>query len=158
MTEWIIRFIKNRDLILKRIISIDEKKEEDIIIANLEDNKKHIYLIVPFLDESDIKETLKKLKGYDFATLVVYNTKENKEFLINNWDKLAKFNKGFSIHFVNPFSKTNKRWSIYPATHEFIAGKKNLKKGISSISSNVEEIAKKEIEDIYKKFITPKKE
>ncbi|MCX8146893.1 MAG: hypothetical protein N3D84_00285 [Candidatus Woesearchaeota archaeon] len=82
--------------------------------------------------------------------LVVYNTKENIDFLINNWELFSKFNNNFSIFFVNPFSKTEKRWAIYPMTHDIIAERKNLRQSINVLASNVEIITKEEIERIIK--------
>ena len=72
------------------------------------------------------------------SCLVVYNTKENIDFLVKNWDALSKFSRDFSMFFVNPFSRTEKRWAIYPMSHELIVEKKDLKRSIDVISSNVE--------------------
>ncbi|MFC1732473.1 hypothetical protein ACFL6I_19385 [candidate division KSB1 bacterium] len=140
------RFVKNKDLILRKIEKISKK--EEFLIAELKDGKQHCYLIEPFLDNIDA--AFAKLKDYEFCSLVVYNTKENFDVLIKNWDIIAKFKRQFSIYFINPFSKTEKRWSIYPMTHNMVTEKSGLKPGLITLFSNVEAVTKEEIEKILK--------
>ena len=140
--------MKNKDLILKNIIEIGQK--EELVIAKLKDGKEHAYLIEPFLDESNLNAALEKIKGYEYCSLVSYNTEKAFEAVIKNWDKLAKFKRHFSIYLVNPFSKTEKRWTIYPMTHDLITDKAGLKSGLVALFITVEPITKEEIENILK--------
>ncbi|MFO8015978.1 MAG: hypothetical protein R6U32_02650 [Candidatus Woesearchaeota archaeon] len=142
LTEWMEKFLKNKDLILKKIEHIE--KGEDLMIARLRDGKEHAYLVEPFL--TDVKGALERLKKYDVCSIVVFNTKENFDTVVKNWDELAGFKRHFSIHFVNPFSNEGKRWTVYPMTHSMISGRKGLKQGLESIASNVERAERKELE------------
>jgi hypothetical protein len=137
-------------LILKRIINVDQKKEEDVIIANLTDGSKQAYLVEPFLDSKDLNSLTEKLKPYEACSLVVYNTKANFDIVLKNWDKLAKFKKNFSINFINPFSRSEKRWVIYPMTHELITDKSKIGPSLKIFFSNVDSASKEEIEKILK--------
>lgn len=138
------RFVKNKDLISKKIEQISRK--EELVIAKLKQCREHVYLIEPFLENID--SALAKLRGYDLCSLVVYNTKENLDTVIKNWDKLAVFKRHFSIVFVNPFSKTEKRWIVYPMTHDMLTDKAGLKPGLMALFSNVEVISMQGIEKI----------
>lgn len=145
-----IRFIKNKDLILKRIIDVNRKKEEDIIIADLVDGRKHAYIVEPFLENKDIKSLTEKLKPYEICSLVVYNTKANLDIVTKSWDHLAKFKKNFSINFINPFSKSEKRWAVYPSTHDFVTERSKVSQSLKILFSNVDSASKEEIENILK--------
>ena len=82
--------------------------------------------------------------------MVTYNTKEAFDAVIKNWEKLAKFKRHFSIYFVNPFSRTEKRWTIYPMTHDMVTEKAGLKPGLASLFLTVDAITKEEVEKILK--------
>lgn len=137
--------MKNKDLIARKIKDISPK--EDLIIAKMESGEDSAYIVEPFLKE-DLGSILEKLKPYETCALVTYNTKENIDIVLKAWDKLAKFKRNFSINFINPFSKTDKRWALYPMTHDFVTDRKDLKRSISIISSNVEYANKNEIEKV----------
>ncbi|MCX6706528.1 MAG: hypothetical protein NT001_00075 [Candidatus Woesearchaeota archaeon] len=145
-----IRFIKNKDLILRRIIDVEHKKGEDIIIANLVDGGRHAYIVEPFIDEKDISKTIEKLKPYEMCSLVVYNTKANFDAIVRHWDKIAGFKKNFSVNFINPFSKSEKRWVVYPMTHELVVEKSKIGSSLKILFSNVDAVSKEEIENILK--------
>lgn len=146
LAEWITRFVRNKDLIVRKIEEISKK--EELIIAKLKEGKEHAYLVEPFLDNID--SALGKLKKYEHSSLIVYNTNGNFEIVLKNWEKLAKFSRHFSIHFVNPFSKTEKRWAIYPMTHDLVTEKAGLKQGLTALFMTVEATTKEEIERVIK--------
>jgi len=148
LAEWVARFVKNKDLIVKNILEISQK--EEIVIAKLKDGKEHIYLIEPFLDNSNLISSLDRLKGHDNCSLAVYNTKEAFDAVIKSWEKLAKFKRHFSIYFINPFSKTEKRWTLYPMTHDLVTEGAGLKAGLLSLFSTVDSTTKEEIERVLK--------
>ena len=143
LNEWIIRFIKNKDLVLKRIVDIKET-DEGILVTEKE---KKVLMIVE-KDLSNFKKSLEKLKEYDFCSLVVYNTKDNFDILIKNWDELSSFKRHFSIYFVNPFSTLEKRWVIFPYTHNMLTEKENLKLSLKSIAELVDQIDDKKLEKL----------
>lgn len=146
LTEWLIRFVKNKDLIFRKIESIG--KSGELVIAKLKDGKEHAYLVEPFL--GDIDAALAKLKGYEISTMAVYNTKENFDSFMKSWDKFARFSRQFSIHFINPFSKTEKRWTLFPMTHDMVTEKAGLKPGLLALFANVEATTKEEVEKVIK--------
>ena len=145
-----VRFIRNKDLILRRIIDVDRKKEEDIIIANLVDGNKQAYVVEPFIDDKDLNKIMDRLKQYEICSLVVYNTKANLDSVSKHWDKIANFKKNFSINFINPFSKSEKRWVVYPMTHELVVEKSKIGPSLKILFSNVDSISREEIEKILK--------
>lgn len=142
LIEWLVRYIKNRDLILGQIKGVDE--QENRVLVKYED-KEQIYIVEPFLN--DLSKII-EFKEYEFITVVVYNTRENFDFVCENWDKLANFKKHFNIIFVNPFSNLDKKWSIYPCTHNMISERASLKKGLETLYNNVEEISKEKLRKI----------
>jgi len=142
------RFIKNKDLFLKKIEQISRK--EEMMIAKLKDGKEQAYLIESFLDSSKIDGILARLKDYELCSLVMYNTKENVDLIAKNWEKIANFKRHFSIHFINPFSRTEKRWSIYPTTHDLVTDKSNIRNSLFILFGSVESTTKEEIEKIVK--------
>ena len=77
----------------------------------------------------------------DYSSLVVLNNKENLKKVIEDWSKLTKDPK-FRIFFVNPC--VNKRWIIYPYTHNRITEKSALKPGLNALFESVESINEKE--------------
>ncbi len=141
------RFVKNKDLILRRYESV--KADGEFIKAKLKDGKEQVFFVEPFID--DIGKSLEKIKSYELCGLVVYNTKENFDVLVDNWDKIVGFKRHFSMYFVNPFSKTEKSWTIYPATHSLIVDKSGLKASLKTLFSKVDETAKEELSKLLAK-------
>jgi hypothetical protein len=139
LVEWIEIFLKNKDLIHRRIKSI--KKLENSLIVTYQD-REHIYIVVSQLN----KDVLDKLNK-NHCSIVCYNTKENIQFLKSNWQSFAELPK-FSLFFVNPFSKVEKRWIIYPRTHQMLSD--DINQGIDALANGVEVIPIKEVEKILK--------
>lgn len=131
--EWIVNYIKNRDILTKTIESIEENKDDWDLVVRTKTGKKY-FLIMPIIE--DFNEILKKLdKGA--VTVVVLNTKKNLNSLIENWDNVIDYPK-FCIMFVNPYSELEKKWTIYPHTHEKVTGKASLAKGLKAMFQTVD--------------------
>ncbi len=130
--DWIVEFLKNKDAVVRQITNVRKNAEGvDVVI---EGSLKNQFVVVqPVL--SDIAK-LDALKD-KHAVLVTANTKVNVEFLISNWNVLAKF-PHLCVYFVNPNSSTDKRWVIFPATHDRITERRALRKGIESMYATVE--------------------
>lgn len=132
LKEWIIENIKHKDIFQKKIVKIEEKGEQ--VIVEYKD-KTHYFVIMPHI---------KELNGIitDFAqkhiSLVVYNTMENLEAVIKNWARLSELPM-LNIYFVNPHSAADKRWIIYPFTHNKITEDNSLRRGMLSMFESVEE-------------------
>ncbi|MEM4247548.1 MAG: hypothetical protein QXR48_02890 [Candidatus Woesearchaeota archaeon] len=133
LIDWIVEYLKSKDANIKQITAI--KKNEQNVDVVVEGSLKSQYIIVqPQFNDVSKLDSLKD----KHAIIVTANTKENVEFLITNWDALAKY-PHLSIYFVNPNSALDKRWIIFPATHDKITERRALRKGIESMFSTVEE-------------------
>lgn len=145
LVDWIFTYLKNRDIVFKKIAEI--KKEEGKVITKLKEDKEQLYIVEPFVE--NVEETLKKFGSEENSTLVVYNTKENFDKVLNSWEKLINFKKHFNIYFVNPFSKLEKKWIVYPYTHHSISGGES-KLGLKTLFETVEPITRQELEKTLK--------
>lgn len=123
LSDWLILYLKNRDLIFKKIKNIEQK-----------DNK----VIVTYKDKESTFLVEGTLSLPSFDSIVCLNTKENLEFLIKNWEKFSS-HKQLCVYFVNPSSRSEKRWIIYPATHATIAEAESLKLGLYAMFETVDE-------------------
>jgi len=132
LCDWIVGFLKSKDVNARQITAIRKNEQGVDIVVEGALKSQHI-IVKPVLGELDILESLKDRH----AVLVTTNSKENVEFLISNWDALAKY-PHLCIYFVNPNSATDKRWVIFPATHNRIAERTALRKGIESMYATVE--------------------
>ena len=108
LSDWVIDCIKNRDIFIKNIIDIKKEIEGFDFIVNFKD-KKQYFIVKPFID--DINGVISRFGKDGYFSLIVFNTKENLNTIINNWDRLIKF-KNLSIYFVNPLSGLDKKWII----------------------------------------------
>jgi len=145
LREWIQRFMTNKDLILRKIKEMHS--DEDMVIVTNMDGSKRAVFVCPFLESQDC---LSKLKDYENCAVVVYNTSKNFDFLLKNWEKFSSFKRHFNIHFINPFSSTEKRWAVFPYTHNIVTEKSGLKPGLLALFNNVEPITKEKLEKVLK--------
>ena len=150
LVDWVEKYFNNRNLMLHSIEKIEKNKNNVDIYMTLNRGKLHLVLVEPYLTKVD--SLLKKLLPFktNKLSLFILNTKENFEIILANWDKLAKFDSLFNIYFMNPFSKLDKKWTIYPMTHNSMTDKKSLKPGLQSLAANVDWISKEEYEKIIK--------
>lgn len=126
LLEWIIFYVKNKDIMKKEIK--DYKVLKNYVEFEFKD-KKQLYYAYPELN----KEVLERYSD-GWVTIVCLNNKENINFVVSNWDKLTK-NPKFQMIFVHPSS--NQRWIIFPYTHDKITEKKTLKLGLETIAQEV---------------------
>jgi hypothetical protein len=133
LTEWILNYVKSRDAMTKQITAIKQNEQDaDVVVEGT--LKTQFVIVQPLLtDLSKLSELKEK-----HVVLVTTNTKENAEFLISNWPELVKY-PHLSVYFVNPNSSMDKRWVIFPATHDKITERKALRKGIESLYATVDE-------------------
>ncbi len=132
MVEWTINFVKNRDLVSKKIEKIEKGKEGFDLYVKYKD-KEQYFIILP----SDILNAFKDIKDNSYFSIVLLNSAENLSFVLKNWNKFASF-KCLSVIFVNPFSSSDKKWILYPHTHNKICDESSLETGLKSMFEMVD--------------------
>ncbi len=147
LTEWIINNVKHKDIFMKNIESIENNKEEFDVFVKYK-TKEHGYLVVPQLD--DPEKIIEKLHPEKHVSLIILNNEENLKIIVNNWKKFIGF-RFFSIYFVNPFSIMEKKWIIFPYTHERIKDDTSFEVGMKSMFESVNPITSEELERNIKK-------
>lgn len=123
LLEWTNNYLTNRDLTLKKIVSIKIDEKNNIIDVKFKDKevKHHVF---PTLNDKIL--TL----GVGSKVIICINSDENFKFLIKNWNKIAKI-KDFSIIFVS--LKNNDKWLINPYVHSMIADPESLESGLKAM-------------------------
>ena len=143
LLEWTLHYLKNRDLISKKIESIEKGKDKFDAFVKYKDKDQYLS-IIPQIKDLNFLERLDKEKNH---LISVFNTKENLSKIVDNWHKLIDF-KLLCILFVNPWSSYDKRWIIYPYTHHRIADESSLKAGLKSMFETVEPVKKSQLENL----------
>ena len=132
LKEWTIEYIKHKDLFKKSIIDI---KINDVIHVKTKD-KEQVYVVMSSLE--GFQEAIEYAEKDAWVVLVCHNTKKNLDALIKNWQTFAKYSK-LSTIFANPDSKMDKKWLLYPSTHNKICDPANLKTGLEAMFAMVDE-------------------
>ena len=130
--EWVVDYLKHRDLVQGKIEQI--KEEENAVIVKYVD-KESSFLIIPKIEDINVILNNDKEKHLD---IIVLNTKENFNIMVRNWNKLKDY-KNLKIMFVNPNSPLEKKWIISPYFHSKICDDSSLKQGLKSMFETVEE-------------------
>jgi hypothetical protein len=133
LTSWIVEYVKSKDLLTKHITAIKtDSTDADVVIEGALKNQ--FVIIQPVLGDLS---RLSQLKDKHIV-LVTANTRANLEFLVTHWAEFVAHTH-LSVYFVNPNSALDKRWVIFPATHDSITERKALRKGLESLFLTVEE-------------------
>ena len=125
--EWSEIYIKHRDVLLKKLVKLEIKK--DVIECKYRDSEVK-YIIMENLEQGIIERIS---KGNIF--IVCLNTKKNIDFIIKNWKKFID-NRNLKIIFSSP--EKNDKWILSPWTHNNIADNASLKSGLYSLSDSIE--------------------
>jgi hypothetical protein len=141
LTEWCIRFLENKDIIRKEIIGVDKDKDGFDFVIRYKDKTK-CFSVLPTLKD-DILSKANNEGNFGFFTL---NNIENIKFVLSNWKKLSEF-KFLNIYFINPFSKSDRVWTLCPYIHERVCDKSSLELGLKSMAEMVEPVNPVELED-----------
>ena len=141
LAEWAVNYIKNKDIIERKIENIEKNSEGYDIFVKRKD-KEQYFIIMPFIN--DISEIMGKLSPDKSISLVVFNSHENFEMIVKNWGKFADL-KNFNIYFVNPFSHLDKKWIVYPYTHARISDNSSLERGLRAMFEMVEPITEEQL-------------
>jgi hypothetical protein len=140
LLEWTIGFFKNKDVIQKKIVSIEKGKYGYDIYIKFKDRNQYIK-VMPKITEIDT--VLQKMDNERYFTIVTLNSGENFDSILKNWTKMVNI-KFLNIIFSNPFSNYDKKWIIFPYTHHKICDPASLNTGLGSMFGAVEEITEKE--------------
>lgn len=127
--NWTEAYLKYKDTAQRKIKTITKNEKEKTITCELKDETKQTYKCVENLKEIQIQ----KIQNTKISCL---NTKENFNWLIQNWDELKKTNT--TIHFANP--KRANHWSITPKIHDTITEKNTIKTGLKTIFESIPEV------------------
>jgi hypothetical protein len=140
LIKWARDFFKHKDLIRKDIIEMIQENNRLIIKF-----KTKTQITIPFNKLEDFfKEYYDK---EEWISIITFNTKDNFDYLIHNWKRFIEYTK-LTIYFINPESKTDKKWHLAPKTHSIIADPDSLKQGLESLFSTVDAISSNEIKRI----------
>ncbi len=138
LKEWTSHYIKNKDILTRKLKNIEVKESE--LFVHFE-HKEHLFIIEPIIKSIDvIMDKVKKEKEKNdklHVSLIVLNSKVNFKIVSGNWKKLIK-NPLLSIYFINPFSELDKKWIVFPYTHNKIAEESSIEKGLKALFLMVE--------------------
>ena len=141
LIDWTIDFIKNKDIISKRIEKIENGKDGFDLYVKYKDREQY-FIITPTINDVDL--VVQKINNNSYFSIVTVNSKENFDVVLKNWNKLINF-KFLNITFVNPFSGMDRKWVILPHTHHKICDESSLETGLKSMFEMVEPIEEEQL-------------
>ena len=136
LVNWTINFVKNRDILSKKIEHIENGRDGFDLYVKYKDKEQYFIIIA---DIAHIDAIIQRMNSNSHFSIVTLNSKDNFGILLKNWDKLIDY-KFLSIIFINPFSKIDKKWIVFPHTHQKISDASSLKNGLKSMFEMVEPI------------------
>ena len=132
LKEWTLANIRHKDLLRKEIVEIEQDKQGwEFVVHSTKGDRFYCVAV-----KADFEAIVKKAENRQLF-IVVPNTKENLAALNSGWSQLSKLD-NFCVYFVNPYSLSEKFWTVCPALHEKIADRATLKKGLEAMFSTVE--------------------
>ena len=141
LVRWTLDFLKNRDILTKKIVSIENNKDGFDMHIKYKDRDQYV-IVIPQLN--DIGAMIGKISNDSYFTIVALNSGENFEALLKSWKKLIDF-KFLNIIFVNPFSGLDKKWIVFPYTHHRVCDESSLELGLKSMFDMVEPIEEEQL-------------
>lgn len=141
LVEWTINFLKNKDILAKKIEKIENGKDDFDLYVKYKD-REHYLIVEPQL--KDFNSIMQKINNNSYFSIVTLNSKENFDVVVKNWNALVGF-KFLNIIFVNPFSESDKKWIIFPHTHHKICDEQSLDTGLKSMFGMVEPIEEEQL-------------
>ena len=141
LVDWTVNFIKNKDIISKKIEKIENGKDGFDLYVRYKDREQYFIIAANI---ADIDAIIQKLNSNSYFSIVTLNSKENFDIVIKNWNRLIGF-KFLNIIFVNPFSGMDKKWIVFPHTHHKVCDESSLKNGLKSMFEAVEPIEEQQL-------------
>ena len=136
LVQWTINYIKNKDIVSKKIEQIENGKDSFDLYVKYQDREQYFIIAASIVD---INPILQRITNNTYFSIVTLNSKENFDAMIKNWSKLTNF-KFLNIIFVNPFSEIDKKWIIFPHTHHKICDEPSLENGLKAMFNMVDPI------------------
>lgn len=141
LVEWTENFVKNKDVLAKKIEKIEKNKDGFDLHVRFKD-KEQFFIISSSIGNLDL--LVQKMNNNSHYCIVTINSNENLNALIKNWGRLIDI-KFLSVIFMNPFSQLDKKWTIVPYTHHRICDESSLKTGLKSMFEMVEPIEESQL-------------
>ncbi|MBI2658603.1 hypothetical protein HYX05_00685 [Candidatus Woesearchaeota archaeon] len=141
LVDWTVNFVKNKDIISKKIEKIENGKDGFDLYVKYRDREQYFIIAANI---SGIDSIIQRLNSNSYFSIVTINSKENFDIVIKNWSKLIGF-KFLNIIFVNPFSDMDKKWIVFPHTHHKICDESSLKNGLRAMFEMVEPIEEQQL-------------
>lgn len=141
LLDWTINFIKNKDIISKKIEKIENGKDGFDLYVKYKDREQYFIIAASI---ADIDSIVQRLNSNSYFSIVTFNSKENFDIIIKNWSRLIGF-KFLNIIFVNPFSDMDKKWIVFPHTHHKICDESSLENGLKAMFEMVEPIEEQQL-------------
>lgn len=139
LKEWALNFLKNKDIIAKNIVSIDEKPGSGEFTVKFR-QKDVRYLVRRELTA----ELLESLENSQHIGIFTYHTRNNFRILLEKWNELSIL-KNLTLYFVNPFLLAENKWIIQPYVHSRIADSVSLKAGLETMFLAVAPVSEKDL-------------
>ena len=141
LLDWTINFIKNKDIISKKIEKIENGKDGFDLYVKYKDREQYFIIAANI---ADIDSIIQRVNNNYYFSIVTLNSRENFDIVIKNWNKLISF-KFLNIIFVNPFSDIDKKWIIFPHTHHKVCDESSLENGLRAMFEMVEPIEEQQL-------------
>lgn len=140
LVKWAVDFLKNKDLLAKKIEKVENGRDGFDLYVKYRDREQYV-IVAPKIS---IDAILQKINNNFYFSIVTLNSEENFKAVIKNWNRLIGF-KFLNIIFVNPFSSLDKRWIVFPHTHQKICDGAFLENGLKSMFGMVEPIGEAQL-------------
>ena len=140
IVSWFIRYIKNKDIMFKKIKNINIK-DNNITITNNDNSEIKNIVCATSKDYNTVLCHI--IKQNSNIGLIMLNNKTNLNNILNSWNDLTKI-KHLTIYFINPFSTLEKKWVINPRTHSLFCDSNVLELGLKTLFESVDEISESE--------------
>lgn len=135
LAEWAKNYIRHKDIVLKRIVGIEEQGGR---------------ITVKYNDKTVTYEPMASLKDFENAdiesTIITFNTQDNFQQLLKSWAKFVA--KKLTAILINPLSKLDNRWAIAAHIHDRICDKASFKQGMQTMFETVEPLSEAQIREM----------
>jgi hypothetical protein len=139
LKDWALQFLKNKDLILRKIVEIDEAGDTPDFKITFKD-RVCFYHCTEELGDVDLNVVdPEKPTG-----IFLFHTKKNTDSLLENWKKICSYPL-LTLYFINPFKEIDNKWIIQPHHHAKIADSASFKTGMTSMIGMVEQVREQDL-------------